>query len=141
MFNYRPHSKYDGKVHVMFSVCLFTGRWRGVPRSLVPGPFPASGPRSFPRGRGYPSLWSQVLSLRYPLPPARTRMERRGGTHSCPRSDWGNPSPPARTRMGGGVYSSKVLGQGYPLPLPPAPPPPPTAHATDRICRGGTSLC
>ena len=41
-------------------VCLFTGRKRGVPQSLVPGSF---GPRSFVRVReGYPSLWSRALS-------------------------------------------------------------------------------
>ena len=39
----------------MFSLCLpVYWEGEGVPQSLVPGPFPVSGPRSFP-GRGYPS--------------------------------------------------------------------------------------
>ena len=60
----RPRTKYDGKV--MFSVCLFT-RGGGRICSLVPGPFPTSGPRSWPGGGGEGRL-SHVLGQGYPIP-------------------------------------------------------------------------
>ena len=57
--NYHLHSEGCGKV--MFSLCLSIHKGAGLPQSLIPYLFPASGPRSF-RGEGG-TPWSQVPFL------------------------------------------------------------------------------
>ena len=92
----------------MFSVCLPVHQGRGGTQSLVPGPFPAFGPRSFLGGEGVPQ--------------------------SGPRS--GVP-PPATTRTEGGWewrgVLSRVYVRGTPLPRPLNPHPP----GQDQDGRGG----
>ena len=103
---------------------------KGVPQSLVPGPFPASGPSSFLGRGGTPAHWPLVpdpfLGEGYPCPSL-------GWGEGAPQSGLraAHPHPPARTRT------------GYPSPPSPLTPPrPPPQQDTPRAGYGarGTPL-
>ena len=106
----RIRSTKEGNVFTLFVSSL--GGGVGVPQSLVPGPFPASGPRSFPGGGTYLSLWFQVLSWEkgrrrgtpvrsgYPLPQVRIQDGGGRGGGGLPQSSQVRvPLPPDRIQQ------------------------------------------